>query len=464
MNISSSFRGKDLVTSGVACHNRSTIEGKLTFLMKQPTSKFDRPLAERMRPIASEDVVGQESFWRPGSSLWRLVEEDRFSSLIFWGPPGTGKTSLATVIGHRLGREVVVLSAVSAGVKDIREVLGRSQALWDEGKKTILLFMDEIHRLSRNQQDVLLPALETGIVRFIGATTENPSFEVNAAVLSRSLTFQFKALSIDALREVLRRACERSQEAFGGRRLDDEVLAAIARAARGDARSALNLLDAVVASCPREGETITLEETRSYAEALPLRYDKDREAHYDVISAFIKSIRATSPDGALHYLARMIASGEDPVFIARRLVISASEDVGNANPTALLVATAAMEAVSKVGMPEARIILAQATTYLASSPKSNRSYLALEKALEDVREGGPFEVPLHLRNAPTRFMKEIGYGKGYVYAHDDPEAASRLEYLPQDLRGRSYYDPGSAGAEKALREVLEQVRSRKRNA
>lgn len=427
-------------------------------LSQEIKSTTEHPLAERVRPRVFDDVFGQDRIWAPGSPLRTLVEQDRFTSLIFWGPPGTGKTTLAVLIGRVSAREVVMLSAVHAGVKEIREHLGRSEDRLQQGGKALLMFMDEIHRLSKSQQDVLLPALEQGLVKFIGATTENPSFEVNAAINSRSLVFRFERLSEKATLAVLGRALESPEAALPRNDVAAEVLQAIAKAAAGDGRRALNLLEAVILSAPRHIAPITADGLRAFADALPLRYDKAGDEHYDVISAFIKSIRASHPDAAVYYLARMLESGEDPMFIARRLVIAASEDVGNANPTALLLATAAMQAVHLVGLPEARIMLAQATTYLASSPKSNRSYMALEKAAEDVKALGALDVPMHLRNGVTNLMKQFGYGKNYAYAHDDLEGARKLPYLPEQLKNRHYYEPKDIGAERQLKEVLSHLR------
>ena len=412
------------------------------------------PLAEQMRPQWFDDLIGQDQIWAPGSALRSMVEADRFHSLLFWGPPGSGKTSLAHVIGQASKRPVVLMSAVLHGVKDIRAEIHASEQRLAGGETAVLIFMDEIHRLTKSQQDVLLPALEKGTVKFIGATTENPSFEVNGAIISRSLVFRFERLSEAALVRILARALQAEAADLVRRDVAPDVLTVLARAADGDARRALGLLDAVTVAAPPEVSPVTADALRAVVPELQLRYDKQGDAHYDTISAFIKSIRASQPDAATYYLARMLESGEDPVFIARRLVIAASEDVGNANPTALLLATSALTAVHAVGMPEARIMLAQATTYLAASPKSNRSYMAINRALEDARRTGSLDVPLHLRNAPTRLMQELGYGKGYVYAHDDMVGAQRLGYLPQELANRRYYEPLDVGAEAQLKKNL----------
>jgi putative ATPase len=421
----------------------------------------EMPLAERMRPVGLDDLIGQERIWAAGSALRTLVTTDRFGSLLFWGPPGSGKTSLARIIGRASGRPVVVMSAVVHGVKDIRAEITASEGRQEAGETALLMFMDEIHRLSKSQQDVLLPALERGSIKFIGATTENPSFEVNSAILSRTLVFKFERLSPTALRRVMERALAHPAARLPRTDVGPDVLDAIARAADGDARRALNLLDAVAVAAPPEAAPVTLATLKDVAGELNLRYDRAGDQHYDTISAFIKSIRASQPDAAVYYLARMLDAGEDPVFIARRLAIAASEDVGNANPTALLLATSAMQAVHMVGMPEARIILSQAVTYLASSPKSNRAYVAINKALEDVKSSGSQEIPLHLRNAPTRLMKEMGYGAGYVYAHDDQRQAQAQEYLPAALAGRRYYEPADIGVEAQLKKNLAALRDLK---
>ncbi len=357
---------------------------------------------------------------------------------------------------------MVSLSAVLHGVKEIRAHIGDSEERIARGETASLIFMDEIHRLSKSQQDVLLPALEAGTIRFIGATTENPSFEVNAAILSRVLVFRMHPLSDEALMSLLTRAVASGilqQSARVSLSFAPDVLWAVARSAGGDGRRALNLLDAVAAAAPEaavpgEHREVTMESLRSVAAHLGLRYDKNGDQHYDTISAYIKSIRASQPSAAIYYLARLIESGEDPVFIARRMLIAASEDIGNANPTALLVATSAMQAVQALGMPEGRIPLAQATTYLAASPKSNRAYNAINQALDDVRRTGALDIPLHLRNAPTKLMKEFGYGEGYVYAHDDPVAAMGLTYVPPPLDQIRYYDPSDIGTEAQLKRYL----------
>ena len=423
--------------------------------------KDQKPLPERLRPRGFAEIVGQEHIIGPNAPLRRLVEADAAQALIFWGPPGTGKTTLAQIIGSLSSRKVANVSAVHASVKDLRAIMEESECDLKQGLKSHILFVDEIHRLSKSQQDVLLPGIETGVVRFIGATTENPSFSVNNAILSRCLTFNLKPLDRNALVSMMKQALGSDDPLLKNVTADDATLICIAESAKGDGRQCLNLLGAM-ASCAPKNEDGEIEINKKVLEnlsaCLPLRYDRDGDHHYDVISAFIKSIRASHPDAAVYYLARMIESGEDPLFIARRLLISASEDIGNANPTALLIADSTFRAVEVLGLPEARIALSQCATYLAASPKSNRAYNAINIALEEVRSTGPLEIPLHLRNAPTRFMKEQGYSAGYAYAHDDLEGARRLPYLPTSLKGRRYYEPIPVGTERQLIENLKNLR------
>ncbi len=417
-----------------------------------------QPLPERVRPEELSDLIGQEKIWHPGSTLFQLISKDRFFSLIFWGPPGTGKTSLAKLVALHSEREFVSLSAVTSGVKDIRAEIERSQELKSLGNKAILMFMDEIHRLNKAQQDVLLPALESGYIKFIGATTENPSFEVNKAVLSRSTVFRFEQITTESLVKIMRNALANPNSKLRELQIDDDVLERIAQASDGDARRALNILDVAVESLDDNIKHVTVDALRNVSFDLVTKYDKNGDQHYDIISAMIKSVRASHPDAAVYYLARMIDAGEEAMFLARRLVILASEDIGNANPTALLVATAGMQAVHMVGYPEARIILSQVATYLAASPKSNRSYEAIGKALGDVKEFGSLEVPLHLRNAPSALMKQFGYGKNYAYAHTQPDEAKKLNYLPEKLKGKRYYVPSDMGVERQLKENLEKLK------
>jgi putative ATPase len=429
--------------------------------MNQNQMNDDRPLPERVRPRELSDLCGQEHIWQPNSPLRRLIDNDSAHALLFWGPPGTGKTTLAQLIGRHSDRKLAAISAVNASVKDIRQLIDESIQAQSIGGKSHILFVDEIHRLSKNQQDVLLPALECGHVRFIGATTENPSFSVNNAILSRCLTFNLKPLEKNALILMMKRAISSDDSALANLAINDEALNIIAASAQGDGRQCLNLLAAAAACVESDAnnvKTITTEILQRLGTSLPIRYDRDGDQHFDIISAFIKSIRASHPDAAIYYLARMIESGEDPLYIARRLLISASEDIGNANPTAFLMAESTFRAVELLGLPEARIPLAQCVTYLAASPKSNRSYVAINSALSDVKRTGPLEVPLHLRNAPTKFMKEQGFGAGYAYAHEDLEGARKLPYLPASLKGRKYYEPIPVGTERQFLETLKQLR------
>ena len=401
----------------------------------QEKQTVEVPLAERTRPVSFDSVLGQDKIWGKNGPLRKLVEADRFFSLIFWGPPGTGKTTVAHLICSHSKRILHELSSVSAGVKDIRKVLDLSSADVRSGAKAHILFMDEVHRLSKNQQDVLLPSLEKGEIRFIGATTENPSFEVNHAVNSRSLVFQFQRIPEEEMVKVFKGIIEEKRE---GLSVEVELLERLARASSGDFRRGLNLVEALLTVCEGKQE-IKSDDLGDFLDSLPLVFDKKGDQHYDTASALIKSIRASQPDAAIYYLARMLEGGEDPEFIARRLIISASEDIGMAYPHALTMATSAAGAVKMIGMPEARIILAQICTFLAKSPKSNESYLAINKAGALVKKTGALKIPLSLCNAPTKMMKEFGYSEGYVYAHDDPEGAKKMEYLPEEIKGTRFF-------------------------
>ena len=407
------------------------------------------PLAERLRPKALGEVVGQPHLTGEGGPLQAAVERGRIDSLVLWGPPGTGKTTLARVLASTVEEEFIPLSAVTSGVKDLRAALdGARERLKYEDRGT-LVFVDEVHRFNKTQQDALLPALEEGLVDFIGATTENPSFEVTAPLLSRSRVLRLRPLSEEDLSVLLDRGLEEL-----GTEVSPEARGYLLRLAGGDARRLLNALE--IAASGAGARRLEVADIERAVGQRALRYG--REEHYDVISAFIKSVRGGDPDAALHYLARMLEAGEDPVFVARRLVILASEDIGNANPQALSLTVAAAQAVQLIGMPEGRIPLAQATTYLASAPKSNASYAAIGRALEDVRRGSVPEVPLRLRNAPTGLMKEEGYGAGYRYAHDDEPEGMNDRYLPDELAGRIYYEPKTRGAEAEIRDRIERWR------
>ena len=405
------------------------------------------PLAERLRPRSLGEVVGQDHLTGTGGPLRTTVEKRRIGAIVLWGPPGSGKTTLARVLAAEVEGEFVPLSAVTSGVKEVRGALDAArERLKYEGRATIL-FVDEVHRFNKAQQDVLLPALEEGLVDFVGATTENPSFEVTAPLLSRSRVLRLRPLSDEDLAALL----QRGREALGVD-VSPEAEAYLLRLSAGDGRRLLNALEVAAGGRKR----VEVADAEGAVGERALRYG--REEHYDVISAFIKSVRGGDPDAALHYLARMIEAGEDPVFMARRLVILASEDVGNADPQALPLAIAAAQAVQLVGMPEGRIPLAQATTYLASAPKSNASYAAVNKALEDVRRGPVPEVPMSLRNAPTGLMKEEGYGADYEYLHTSGAEGMNQWYLPDELAARVYYEPKKSGAERDIKERIERWR------
>ena len=414
------------------------------------------PLPERMRPKTLDQYVGQRHLVGEGCVLRRMIESGNLSSFILWGPPGVGKTTLAHIIASTLDREFYTLSAVSAGVKDVREVFekaGRSSLFAQRGAP--ILFIDEIHRFNKAQQDALLGAVENGTIVLIGATTENPSFEVITPLLSRCQVFVLKSLEKSDLETLLDRALK-EDILLKDKSIDVRETEALLRFSGGDARKLLNVLEIVVDAQAGKNPIVidNATVTASIQENMAI-YDKDGEMHYDIISAFIKSIRGSDPNAAIYYLARMIDGGEDPLFIARRLCLSASEDVGLANPNALLLANACFEVVSKIGMPEGRIPLAETTVYLASSPKSNGSYMAIEKALAFVRETGNLPVPLPIRNAPTKLMEELGYSDGYKYAHDYPGHFADMEFLPDKIKGTVFYDPQPNKHENVLRAYLE---------
>ena len=412
-----------------------------------------QPLAERMRPKTLDEYIGQKHLVGPGAVLRKMIDSGRIPSFILWGPPGVGKTTLAQIIAHRLETPFYTLSAVTSGVKDVREVIERARSGRFFSQASPILFIDEIHRFSKSQQDSLLGAVETGVITLIGATTENPSFEVIRPLLSRCQLYVLKSLEKDDLLELLHRAVTQDVE-LAKRHIELRETDAMLRYSGGDARKLLNILELVVEADSDDAVVITDEKVVERLQQNPLAYDKDGEMHYDIISAYIKSIRGSDPDGALYWLARMIEGGEVPAFIARRLLISAAEDVGLANPNALLLANAAFEAVMKIGWPEGRIPLAEVTVYLATSPKSNSAYEGIGRAQELVRQTGNQPVPLHLRNAPTKLMKQLGYGKDYKYAHDYAGHFVRQQFLPDGLEDARLWHPQDNAAEARLKERM----------
>lgn len=406
------------------------------------------PLAERMRPTRLEDLIGQGHLSSPSSFLFKAIKSGNVPSLILWGPPGVGKTTIANIIANEIKAPFYTLSAISSGVKDIREVIDKAKF-----QMGTVLFIDEIHRFNKSQQDALLGAVEKGIIRLIGATTENPSFEVNSALLSRCQVFTLNSLGKTDLLAMVSQALEKDFD-LKKIQVDLKETDALLRISGGDGRKLLNLLEIVIHGINENPCVITDEQVMQIAQQNVALYDKSGEQHYDIISAFIKSIRGSDPNAAVYWLARMIEGGEDVKFIARRLVILASEDIGNANPNALLLATNCFEAVKIIGYPEARIILSQCVTYLASSPKSNASYLAINQAQALVKETGNLSVPLHLRNAPTKLMKDLNYGKAYQYSHDFPGNFVEQEFLPDEIKETKLYDPGENVRENELRKFL----------
>ena len=413
-----------------------------------------QPLAERLRPQTLDDYIGQKHLVGEKAILRQMIESGRIASFILWGPPGVGKTTLAKIIANKLDRPFYTLSAVTSGVKDVREVIEKAKQnrFFSQGGNPIL-FIDEIHRFSKSQQDSLLGAVENGTVTLIGATTENPSFEVITPLLSRCQVYVLKSLQDEDLMELAQKAIKTDSE-FKNREIIFDETDALLRFAGGDARKLLNILELVIAAEPEDVVHFTNEIVTERLQQNPMAYDKDGELHYDIISAFIKSIRGSDPDAAIYWLARMIAGGEDPKFIARRLVISAAEDIGLANPNALLIANTCFDALHKIGWPEGRIILAEATVYLASSPKSNSAYLAIDDALALVEKTGNLPVPLHLRNSPTKLMKDLNYGKNYKYSHDFPNHFVEQQFLPDELKNTSIWRVQDNAAEKKHGEWL----------
>lgn len=417
------------------------------------------PLAERLRPVTLDDYIGQTHLVGPGGIIRRMIEGGRISSFILWGPPGVGKTTLAKIIAHTIDVPFFTLSAVSSGVKEVREVIERCKAELNSvfAKGRPILFIDEIHRFSKSQQDSLLGAVEQGIVTLIGATTENPSFEVIRPLLSRSQVYTLKPLDKENLETLLHRALEKD-DILKERDVKVESTDALFRYSGGDARKLLNIIDLLEQSTPAE-ETVVIND-KAVTERLqenPAAYDRNGEMHYDIISAFIKSIRGSDPQAAVYWLARMVAGGEDPAFIARRLVILASEDIGLANPNAFLLANATFDALQKIGWPEGRIILSECAVYLANSPKSNSAYMAIAAAMEEVGRTGDLPVPLHLRNAPTKLMKDLGYHEGYKYAHDYEGNFVSQQYLPDGLVNSRFWTAGNNAQEARMQQRLDQL-------
>jgi putative ATPase len=409
---------------------------------------FNTPLAELLRPTTIEEVVGQEHLTAPGKVIYNMLAAKRLQSMILWGSPGTGKTTIATILAQSVGLPFYFLSAVQAGVKDVKDIIARTET---EG--SVVLFLDEIHRFNKSQQDALLGGVEKGKITLIGATTENPSFEVNSALLSRCQVFTLKSLEAEQLDIIVQRVANYLLKAHQ-KQLVLKEKNALYLLSGGDVRKLINILELLVAGTDASTIEVDDELVQQVVATKMALYDKSGEQHYDIISAFIKSIRGSDPNAAVYWLARMLEGGEDVKFIARRMLILASEDIGNANPTALVLANTCFQAVSNIGMPEARIILSQTAIYLAGSPKSNASYTAIDEALALVRKSGDLPIPLHLRNAPTKLMKSLNYGKGYQYAHDFPGNFVIQEFLPDKIAGSVLYNPGSNAREQELRNYL----------
>ncbi|MEQ8909932.1 MAG: replication-associated recombination protein A [Vicingaceae bacterium] len=421
---------------------------------------MSQPLAERMRPKNLDEYLGQKHLVGKGAVLRGLIEKGMVPSMILWGGPGIGKTTLANIIANTTDRPFFTLSAINSGVKDVREVIQKAKKQDMFSGKNPILFIDEIHRFSKSQQDSLLGAVESGTITLIGATTENPSFEVISALLSRCQVYTLEPLSKDDLLGLLKRSLEFDSQ-LKTKEIEIKENQALLQFSGGDARKLLNLFELVVQQMGDEKAIITNEKVKQIAQQNIAQYDKDGEQHYDVISAFIKSIRGSDPNAGVYWLARMIEGGEDAKFIARRLLILASEDIGNANPTALVIANNCFQAVQVIGWPESRIILSQCVTYLATSAKSNAAYLAINEAQAEVKESGNLGVPLPLRNAPTKLMKEIGYGSGYQYSHDFPNNFKAQEFLPEEISGKTFYKPQDNQREKQLKERLKALWSEK---
>lgn len=414
------------------------------------------PLAERMRPKSLDDYVGQKHLVGPGAVLRKAIESGSLPSMVFWGPPGVGKTTLAYIISQSLYRPFFALSAINSGVKDVREVIEKASVLKEQGEILPILFIDEIHRFSKSQQDSLLGAVERGIVTLIGATTENPSFEVISALLSRCQVYILQSLEEQDLLDLLTKAMQQD-EVLKNKKITISEHEALLRLSGGDARKLLNIFELLVNAFDSEEIVLTNDVVLEHVQQNMALYDKTGEQHYDIISAFIKSMRGSDPNGAVYWLARMIAGGEDPLFIARRMLILASEDIGNANPNALLLAQSCFNAVQVIGMPESQLILSQTVIYLATSPKSNSATTAIGAALSLVKQTGDLPVPLHLRNAPTKLMKNIGYGKNYKYAHSFEGNFVNLDFLPEAIRGTKIYEPGNNARENESKDRLKKL-------
>jgi putative ATPase len=426
-----------------------------------------RPLADRMRPRCLEEVVGQDHVLGPGKALREALGRGKLFSMVFWGPPGCGKTAIARLVAQATDSHWIAFSAVLSGVKEIREVLREASYQWSRNRKQTVLFVDEIHRFNKAQQDAFLPHVETGGLLLMGATTENPSFEINKALLSRIEVLVLHPLLPSEVGRIVQRALDDRERGLGelGLSIDPEAMEVLCEASQGDARRGLNALEVATTLLQNQrpsDRTIRVQDVREALQSRTVYYDKAGEEHYNLISAFIKSLRGSDPDAALYWMVRMLEGGEDPLFIARRMVIFASEDIGNADPLALTLAVAAKDAVHFVGLPEASLNLSQAVTYLASAPKSNASYRALCEAQGAVRSHGSLSVPLSLRNAPTALMRKLGYGREYAYPHDDPDGVVPAEYLPEELAGKVFYRPTDRGVEKEIRERLARWRAIRR--
>lgn len=436
--------------------------------MRSTSMEKESPLAARMRPRVLEEVVGQEHIIGKDKLLYRAIKADKISSVIFYGPPGTGKTTLARVIANTTSAEFTQINATVAGKKDMEEVVGKAKELQGMYGKRTILFIDEIHRFNKSQQDYLLPFVEDGTIILIGATTENPYFEVNGALISRSIIFELKPIPKDAVKELVRKAVTDGERGMGSYRavIDEEALDFLADIAGGDARHALNAVELGVMTTERGEDDqihITLEVAQECIQKRAARYDKNGDSHYDTISAFIKSMRGSDPDAAVYYLARMLYAGESVTFIARRIMICAAEDVGNADPQALVVATNASLAVERIGMPEAQIILSQAAVYVACAPKSNASCEAIAQALGEVERSGSLPIPTHLQDAHYKGAAKLGHGTGYKYAHDYPNHYVEQQYLPYELSGREFYNPSGNGYEVKIREHMKRIREEAQN-